>query len=246
LEKDKQVYTTHRRTYHGPGDIIQADSHTCLGIMIHMKKITFSGLLAVVLFAGATAYAESAGMDKPSIGNGDPVAGKAESGFCQGCHGVHGISLVDLIPNLAGQSASYTAKQLRDFQSGARTHQIMSSLSKSINATELVDISAYFAGMKKMQGDGSGDNPVAGKLFRNGDPARGIPTCAGCHGINGKEPVSATYPVIGGQHRGYLQVQLFHFRGGERSNSPGGIMNKVAKTLTNAEIESLADYISGL
>lgn len=221
--------------------------HPYLGTMIRLRKIIFAGLLAAILFAGATASAaESTGMIGQPNAGGDPVAGKTESGFCQGCHGVQGISFVDLIPNLAGQSAPYTAKQLRDYQSGARTHQIMSSLSKSISATGLADISAYFAGMKKMQGDGSGDNPVAEKLFRNGDPARDIPACASCHGLNGKEPVSATYPVIGGQHKGYLQVQLFHFRGGERSNSPDGMMSRAAKSLTNAEIESLADYLSGL
>ncbi|HUW75800.1 MAG TPA: c-type cytochrome [Gallionella sp.] len=215
--------------------------------MIRLRKITFAGLLAAILFAGATASAaEPAEIIRQPNTGGDPVAGKTESGFCQGCHGVQGISFVDLIPNLAGQSAPYTAKQLRDFQSGARTHQTMSSLSKSINATELADISAYFAGMKMMRGDGSGNNPAAEKLFRNGDPARNIPGCASCHGTNGKQPVSATYPVIGGQHRGYLQVQLFHFRGGERSNSPDGMMSRAAKNLTDAEIGSLSDYLSGL
>jgi len=214
--------------------------------MIHLRKFIIAGLLAAVLFAGATACAaESANMIKQLMGSGDPVAGKVESGMCQGCHGTEGISFVDLIPNLAGQSALYTAKQLRDFQSGARTHQIMSSISKSISGTELADISAYFAGLKIMQGDGSGDNPVAEQLFLKGDPARGIPSCMSCHGVNGKAPAIATYPVIGGQHKAYLRVQLFHWRSGDRSNSPNGVMNKVVKKLTDAEIESLAGYISG-
>lgn len=215
--------------------------------MIRLQNNTIAGLLAAVLFAGATACAaESADMTGQSIASGDPVAGKVESGLCQGCHGAEGISFVDLIPNLAGQHAPYTAKQLRDFQSGARTHQIMSAISKSVSGTELADISAYFAGRKIMQGDGSGDNPVAEKLFLQGDPARGIPSCMSCHGVNGKAPAIATYPAIGGQHKAYLRVQLFHWRGGERSNSPDGVMNKAARNLTDAEIESLSDYLSGL
>jgi cytochrome c553 len=234
MENDKQVYTTHGRTYHGPGDIIQTDFHIRPSIMIQMQKITFSGLLAVVLFAGGTACAESAGMDKLSIGSGDPVAGKTESSLCQGCHGAEGISY------------GYIAKQLRDFQTGARTHQIMSAISESISGSELPDISAYFAGRKIMRGDGSGGNPLAEKLFRDGDPARGIPSCAGCHGENGKAPAIATYPVIGGQHKGYLQVQLFHWRSGDRSNSPDGVMKNAAKNLSDADIESLAGYLSGL
>jgi len=215
--------------------------------MIRLQKNTIAGLLAAVLFAGTAACAaESADVIKQPNASGDPIAGKSESSLCQGCHGAEGISFVDLIPNLAGQYAPYTAKQLRDFQSGARTHQIMSAISKSISDTELADIAAYFSGRKKMQGDGTGGNPVAEKLFLKGDPARGIPSCMSCHGVNGKAPGVATYPVIGGQHKAYLRVQLFHWRGGERSNSPDGVMNKIAKSLTDAEIEALTDYLSGL
>jgi cytochrome c553 len=212
--------------------------------MIRSFNTTLAGLLAAVLFACTTACA--ADMVRQPAASGDPVAGKVESGMCQGCHGAEGISFVDLIPNLAGQSALYTAKQLRDFQSGARTHQIMSAISKSISDTELADIAAYFAGRKKMQGDGSGDNPVGEKLFLKGDPARGIPSCMSCHGENGKAPGIAIYPVIGGQHKEYLRVQLIHWRGGDRSNSPDGVMNKAVMKLTDDEIESLSDYLSGL
>jgi cytochrome c553 len=215
--------------------------------MICLQKNTIAALLAAVLFAGTAACAaELTDRVKQSLGWGDPVAGKSESSLCQGCHGEEGISFVDLIPDLAGQYAPYIAKQLRDCQSGARTHQIMSAISKSVSDTELADIASYFAGLKKMQGEGSGGNPVAEKLFQKGNPARGIPSCAGCHGENGKVPAIATYPVIGGQHKAYLRVQLIHWRSGDRSNSPDGVMNKAAKTLTDTEIESLSDYISGL
>ncbi len=215
--------------------------------MIRLQNNTIAGLLAALLFtAGTAGAAESAGMIKQPIGSGDPVAGKVESGLCQGCHGADGTSFVDLIPDLAGQQALYTAKQLRDFQSGARTHQIMSAISKSINDTELADISAYFASVKMMRGDRRGDNPVAEKLFLKGDPGRGIPPCTSCHGANGKAPAIPTYPVIGGQHKAYLQVQLIRWRSGDRSNSPDRVMNKAARNLTDAEIERLSDYLSGL
>jgi cytochrome c553 len=219
--------------------------------VILLRNFTPAGLLATILFAGATVcFAEPAEPAEPAVnatraGAGDPVAGKLESGLCKGCHGAEGISFVELIPNLAGQQAAYTAKQLREFQSGTRTHQIMSAISKSVTSTALADISAYFAGLKIMQGDGSGIAPAAEKLFRNGDPARGIPACAGCHGEKGKAPVKASYPVIGGQHAEYLRVQLFHFRGGDRSNSPDGIMNKAVMKLTDDEIDALAEYLSG-
>jgi len=208
-----------------------------------------TGLLAATLISATTAYAGDSAADiKKRMGSGDPVAGMTESQLCQGCHGQDGISMEGLIPNLAGQYALYIAKQLRNFQSGARTHQIMSAMAKTISDAELIDIAAYFSSQEKMHGNGSGANPVAKKLFLKGDSSRGIPPCMSCHGKNGKgqAPGTATYPVIGGQHKEYLRAQLQHWRSGERSNSPDGVMNKVAKTLTDAEIESLTDYLSGL
>lgn len=157
-----------------------------------------------------------------------------------------GFSLEDLIPNLAGQYAPYIAKQLRNFQSGARTQQIISAMATTSNDAELIDIAAYFASQKKMQGSGKGENPVAKNLFLKGDASRSIPPCMSCHGVNGKGPQYRAYPVIGGQHRAYLRAQLIHWRSGERSNSTDGVMNKVAKSLTDAEIEALTDYLSGL
>lgn len=54
------------------------------------------------------------------------------------------------------------------------------------------------------------------------------------------------YPSIGGQHHRSLQKQLVEWRARERNNSPGGIMNTITQSLNNAEIDALADYVSGL
>jgi cytochrome c553 len=213
-------------------------------------QCNFAACLATFALLAATSAnaADSVEVIKQRIGSGNPVAGKTKSELCQGCHGEAGLSLEDLIPNLAGQYANYIAKQLRNFQTGARTHQIMSAMAQTINDAELMDIAAYFASQKKMQGNGKGEDPVAKNLFLKGDTSRDIPPCMSGHGENGKgkAPNISTYPVIGGQHKGYLRAQLTHWRSGERSNSPDGVMNKVAKSLTDAEIEALTDYLSGL
>lgn len=216
-------------------------------ISIQNDLVTF--LVAAILLASTAAYAgESADEIKQRIGKGDRAAGMTGSQLCQGCHGAFGLSVEDLIPNLAGQYADYIAKQLHDFQSGARTHQIMNAMAKTISDTELIDIAAYYASQNKMSGNGTANNPVGRNLFLKGDASRNIPSCISCHGTNGKglAPNIATYPLIGGQHKGYLRAQLLHWRSGERSNSPDGVMNKIAKNLTDAEIDALSDYLSGL
>jgi cytochrome c553 len=183
-------------------------------------------------------------------GTGDPVAGAEKSMLCQGCHGEKGMSAETMIPNLAGQYGKYIAKELRNFQSGVRTHQIMSQMAKTIDDNDLADIAAYFSSMPKMAGDGSGDsNPKAqvGKnLFLHGDMNRMILACTNCHGVAGKgrAPNISMFPVIGGQQAGYLRGQLINWRSAQRTNSANGIMNRIAQKLTDDEIDSLAEYIS--
>src|SRR4029077_8736073 len=139
-------------------------------------------------------------------------------------------------------------KQVRDFRSGGRRHDFMSMIANSVDDADLADIAAYFASQKKMQGDGTGDNPVGKKLFVNGDAARNILPCISCHGEGGKGIASGnvSYPVIGGQGRLYLEKQLLDWRNGERHNDAVGVMNITTKSLTDAEVQALANYISGL
>jgi cytochrome c553 len=185
-------------------------------------------------------------------GDGDPVAGQEKSQLCQGCHGEGGLSAEPMIPHLAGQYAQYISKNLRNFQSGARTHQIMSAMAATIDDADLADISAYFASQRKMQGDRSGEQDpraeVGKKLFLEGDMSRMIIACTNCHGVDGKgrSPNVSMFPVIGGQQEGYLRGQLLNWRSGERANSPNAIMNRIGQALTDDEIESLAIYISSL
>jgi cytochrome c553 len=215
----------------------------CIQNKIALGLVAFSFLTATSVHA-----AEPSKAYRQRLGSGDPVAGKSKSTLCQGCHGEDGLSVENLIPHLAGQYSGYIEKELRNFQSGVRKHQIMSVMAKTINNADLADIGAYFASQKKMQGGGWGVNPTAKKLFSKGDKARNILPCVSCHGVNGKGKVtdSVIFPVIGGQHKDYLRAQLINWRTGARSNSPDGMMNKIAKSLTDTEIELLAEYISGM
>lgn len=180
-------------------------------------------------------------------GTGDPILGKEKSQICQGCHGLRGYSVNTLIPKLAGQYANYIAKELRNYQAGTRTHQIMTAMAASVTDEDLADIAAHFASQKKMSGGDLEANPIGKNLFLNGDVSRRILPCVNCHGSNGKgrRPWTSIFPVIGGQHKDYLRVQLNNFRSDSRTNSPVAIMNRMTNNLTDEEIEGLADYISG-
>jgi cytochrome c553 len=184
----------------------------------------------------------------------DPIAGKlkSEDQRCQECHADsdrdHSSAPEFKASRLAGQYPEYILKQMRDFRSGARKHVFMAMMANSIEDADLADIAAYFAGEKIMQGDGTGDSQLAKNLYINGDAARNILPCMSCHGANGKGISSAgvSNPVIGGQEVHYLEKQLLDWRSGDRNNSTGGVMNISSKALTDAEIQALAKYISGL
>jgi len=234
--------------------------------MSHIKINITAGLsLAVLLTSNAAVYAQveqaspltghvvtstnedNAEAIKQRSGSGNPIAGREKSQLCQGCHGEFGISTEPLIPKLAGQYGNYIAKEVRDYEAGTRSHQIMNAMAGTLTSDkDLEDIAAYFASQPKMRGSRSSENPIGQQIFLHGDVSRLLLACVNCHGVNGKglDPKISTFPVIGGQQKEYLRRQLMNFREGERTNSPNGIMNRVAGTLTDDEIEALVEYVS--
>jgi cytochrome c553 len=186
------------------------------------------------------------------LGNAQAGAEKAESERCIECHGAtgqgagHGNGPEGKFAKLAGQHPAYILKQIREFRSGVRKHDQMAIMARSVSDEDVLDIAAYFAQQPAMSGDGNKAYAAVQQLYTQGDAARGIPACASCHGADGRKTLSPTHPVIGGQEWRYLDQQLRDWRSGERHNSPGGVMNTVAKPLTDAEIEGLANYLASL
>jgi len=70
--------------------------------------------------------------------------------------------------------------------------------------------------------------------------------CASCHGANGKEPISASYPKISGQNPAYLTAALKAYRDGQRTGPQASVMAAMAKPLSDADIANLAAYIATL
>jgi len=188
---------------------------------------------------------DSADAVKTRSGSGNAVAGKDKSILCQGCHGTNGISFEPLVPSLAGQYSAYIEKQIRNYQAGTRSHQIMNAMVGTIADGDATDIAAYFASQQKMKGEGEG-NEAGKELFTRGDMSKLVVACNNCHGARGKglTPKTSMFPVLGGQQKGYIRRQLVNFREGYRTNSPSNVMNKIARNLTDIEIEQLAEYVS--
>lgn len=202
-----------------------------------------TGLVISLFFATAAFAGDSPEDIKQRIGAGDPVAGKDKSALCQGCHGEDGNSATADFPKLAGQYAAYIQKQINDFKNGARKDPVMTDMAATVtNNQDLLDIAAYFASQKLMKGAGPVISKTAQYRFLDGNG------CVSCHGVNGKgfAPNNSTAPVIGGQHKDYLVKQLKDFKSGARNNEASGMMAMISGFMSDAEINDIANYISGM
>jgi cytochrome c553 len=162
---------------------------------------------------------------------------------CVSCHGETGVSIAPEFPHLAGQSGAAIYKQLHDYQSGSRTHPLMTDIAKALSESEIADVAAYYAGQPQRNPNPTAlaDPPAAiRQLVELGDPNRNIPPCAACHRAGAGGPIEA--PVLAEQRAEYLIQQLKLYASGERRNDVYARMRVIAAQLRESEINGLAAY----
>ena len=79
---------------------------------------------------------------------GDAAAGKAKAAGCAGCHGANGEGKASY-PALAGRSEAEIVKALQDYKSGARANPVMKSLATPLSDSDMANLGAYYASLKK-------------------------------------------------------------------------------------------------
>ena len=203
-------------------------------------------LLGFVMCAAPLAGAEQ--QAKADSAKGQSIANKV----CAACHGADGNSPTPANPKLAGQIPEYIQKQLGNFKSvpgkkAERENPIMGGMAAGLSAEDVRDVSAYFAAQSPKPGAAKHPETLAlgRKIWRGGDPAKGVPACAACHGAAGAG-LPAQYPRLAGQYPEYIEVQLKAFRAAERRNDANKMMQSIASRMSDPEIRAVADYISGL
>ncbi|MFM1881108.1 MAG: hypothetical protein RLZZ344_1342 [Pseudomonadota bacterium] len=79
----------------------------------------------------------------------DAAAGKVKvQQACATCHGLYGKAQMPMTPNLAGQVPEYMAYQLRSYQTGKRSHEVMSVIAKSLSADDIDNVVAWYTSIK--------------------------------------------------------------------------------------------------
>jgi len=202
-----------------------------------MKKWLISASVVMALASGAT---------QAVVGN--PEDGKVKGAACAACHGADGNSPNPAWPKLAGQHPEYIQKQLMDFKAGVRKDPLMSAQAALLaTPQDVANVAAYFSSQQQAPGQIKPEVVTLGEqIFRGGNLANGVPACAGCHGSTGMGNPLAKFPRISGQHADYLTKALKDFRVGTRANDLNGMMRGVVAHMSDAEIETVAQYLQGL
>ena len=180
-------------------------------------------------------------------GGDEPAAGEAKSAACIGCHGVKGNSENPLWPKLAQQHPSYFVKQIGDFKSGARKHDIMTAMAQNISEGDAEAIAVYFAAQQRTGGAADPEKKVLGeKIYYMGNDVSGAVACFPCHGGEGLGSDPKVFPNIAGQHAAYIEKILKDFRSGLRTNDRENLMQNTVVQLNDEEITAVAQYVQGL
>ena len=171
---------------------------------------------------------------------------------CAPCHGAQGEGTKDVyFPRLAGKPSGYLMNQLVAFRSGRRRYPPMNYLLEYQADPYLQKIADYFAALRppplpQYVGDVSAAVLARGRsLVIEGDQARGVPACSGCHGpkLTGMEP---GIPGLVGLRANYISAQLGAFRYGTRTAPEPDCMQLVAASLTESDVTAVAARLASV
>lgn len=176
------------------------------------------------------------------VKSGSPLKGKELAAACAGCHGEQGISQTENTPSLAGQLATYTYKQLRDYVDNKRTNVMMNAMVQGLSEQDSADLAAWYASLPAARNKGSSALlSRAEKLVSKGNGAKIIPPCFTCHGSKG-EGERQDIPSLAGQRIDYLITTMTEYKTGIRRNDVYSRMRLIAEQLSEEDIKQLAQY----
>lgn len=176
------------------------------------------------------------------VKQGNLNKGKQLAETCTGCHGEKGISQMDAFPSLAGQLATYTYKQLRDYADNKRTHMLMNSVAAGLSEQDSADLAVWFASLPEAKNKVKiQDLDKAEVLVAKGNGKKIIPPCFTCHGGNGQGE-KQDIPALAGQQIEYFIATLTEYKTGVRHNDVYSRMRLISEQLSEEDIKQLAQY----
>lgn len=174
-------------------------------------------------------YAIQTPANKKAAPRHDAAAGKKLSENCVSCHGENGVSTEPKTPSLAGQDAAYLASATREYASGKRQNDAMTSPAQALKPQDILNVTGYFAAQTGAKPDTSLPQQPRFSI---------VEKCDRCHGKNGVS-TEPGIPTLAGQSEAYLALALKEYQDGTRKNN---YMNAMSDVLSLVEIKAIAAY----
>src|SRR5262245_55572117 len=146
------------------------------------------------------------------IAQAQDIAEKAK--LCSTCHGEDGKPKEADTPIIWGQHTGYLYIELRDYKSGLRKNDKMSSIAADLSKEDMMALAQYFSEIPWPKIDTSATDADAAA----GERIASAGMCKECH-LDGYMGAS-TVPRISGQSPTYLETTLLDFKTRKRANNP--------------------------
>ena len=177
---------------------------------------------------------------------------KAKTEYCKTCHGIdaQGFRGSYPMPRLAGQQPEYIENQLKAFVEHRRNNPVMFNVAHVLTPAMLAALTTEFKNLnpKPLVGAPTANVAEGKKIYEEGVPSANVPPCASCHGADAKG--DGQFPRLAGQLNDYVTRKLTNWdkeRGQDKANPDSStIMQPIAHELTQAQIKSVAAYVSQL
>jgi cytochrome c553 len=207
----------------------------------------FSRQNTAAAIVGVTVLCLASPASAADASRGAVIAAQGTAGVpaCAQCHAFSGASdSSGAFPRIAGQSAYYLEKQMRDFAGSERANAIMSPIAKALSPNDIADVAEFYARNSGQFLPLAAADPAVvengRQLARVGDAAKGIQACNNCHGPDGAG-IPPAIPYLAGQYAQYIVFELKMWKRGFRKNSPDA-MAVIARQLDDQQIAAVAAY----
>ena len=155
---------------------------------------------------------------------------------CAGCHGEAGMPTSPDIPIIWGQEYYYLYVQLKDYNAGRRTNDIMSGIAADMNKEQMQAFAKYFSEKPWP----STSFTVSDETESRAEKALTGGQCTQCHlgGYNGNSRI----PRLAGQQPHYLERTMLELKNKVRMNAAD--MSALMRVFSDEDIAAMAAAVA--
>ena len=123
--------------------------------------------------------------------------------------------------------------------------KLMAPIVQDLSDSDMSNLALYYSAQKPAPDVVTQPDLLAlgKKIYFEGNPDSGIPSCDGCHEESGAG--SDRFPRIAGQHADYILEQFKLYSSGGRKFGKK-VMRTVAERITEQEAKAVAEYIASM